>query len=400
MHRPARERSPGSVEVSGERGRPVGEEPPAETAEAHGADGAKGTRIHILPYPILVESGARRRLAEIVRETAPAYRYAVITDSNVGPLYGSDVLAAFAPRSCELFTFPAGEAHKSREMWSSLTDQLLDGGFGRDTTIIALGGGVVCDLAGFVAATFMRGIAVVQVPTTLLAMIDASVGGKTGVDTPRGKNLVGAFHAPSAVVADPQTLATLPLEHLRTGFAEALKHGAIADSHYFGFVTRELPVLLAPGGTASDSFSRAIVRSIEIKAGIVLRDERERGLRKVLNFGHTVGHALEALSGYELGHGEAVAIGMALESAIAERAGFAEAGTAGAIRAALGAAGLPTDRPGGVSGERIIHAMRADKKARGGQVEYALPRCIGAMAGSNSGWAVTVDENTVREVLG
>jgi 3-dehydroquinate synthetase len=260
---------------------------------------------------------------------------------------------------------------------------------------------MVGDLAGFVAGTFMRGVPVVQVPTTLLAMIDASIGGKTGVDTPSGKNLVGLFHPPLIVVSDPQTLATLPLNILRTGFAEAIKHGAIADSRYLGLVTQEARMLLAPdgGSRGSDSFSRVIVRSIEIKAGIVARDERERGLRKVLNFGHTVGHALEALSGYDLAHGEAVAIGMALESALAERAGIAEAGTSEAIRSALSAAGLPTKRPGGISGERVLEAMRADKKARRGEIEYALPRRIGAMAGSSSGWAVTVADDIVLEVL-
>jgi 3-dehydroquinate synthase len=338
-------------------------------------------------------------LGSIVSEHAPAHRYAVVSDSNVGPLYGSNALASFAPGSAELFTIPAGEENKTRDSWSWLSDELLARGFGRDTTIVALGGGVVGDLAGFVAATYMRGVPVVQVPTTLLAMIDASIGGKTGVDTPAGKNLVGAFHNPAVVVADPQVLGTLALNILRTGFAEAIKHGAIADSGYFEFVKQELPLLLAPGGIAGDVVSRVIVRSIEIKAEIVLLDERERGLRKVLNFGHTVGHALEALSGYELAHGEAVAVGMALESAIAERAGFADAGTSAAIRGALSAAGLPADRPEAISGEQIVDAMRVDKKARGGRVEFALPRCIGAMAGSSTGWAVTVDEDIVREVL-
>jgi 3-dehydroquinate synthase len=334
-----------------------------------------------------------------VSEYAPAFRYAIITDSNVGPVYGRRVIAAFPHLSAELFTVPAGEAHKTRESWGSLTDELLARGLGRDTTIVAVGGGVVGDIAGFVAATFMRGVPVVQVPTTLLAMIDASIGGKTGVDTSAGKNLVGAFHNPQVVVADPQSLATLPLNHLRTGFAEAIKHGVIADSHYFEFVKRELPLLLAPGGSTGDSISRVIVRSIEIKTEIVLLDERERGLRKVLNFGHTVGHALEALSGFDLAHGEAVAIGMALESAIAERAGIADAGTSAAVRGALSAAGLPVDRPEVISGEQIMDAMRVDKKARGARIEYALPRCVGAMAGSSTGWAVTVDENIVREVL-
>jgi 3-dehydroquinate synthase len=258
---------------------------------------------------------------------------------------------------------------------------------------------MVGDLAGFVAGTFMRGVPVVQVPTSLLGMIDASVGGKTGVDTPAGKNLVGVFHAPVLVVVDPQTLATLPLNFLRTGFAEAIKHGAIADSGYFESVTRELPKLLAPDGAGSDTFTPDVVRSIEIKAGIVARDERERGLRKVLNFGHTIGHAIEALSGYDLAHGEAVAIGMALESDVAERAGIAEVGTSEAIRGALSAAGLPVHRPEAISGEKILEAMRGDKKARRGEVEYALPSRIGEMAGSGSGWAVTVADDIVRGVL-
>ena len=338
-------------------------------------------------------------MGSIVSEYAPAYRYAVVTDSNVGPIYGSKAVDSFSRGVAELFTVPAGEANKTRDSWSWLTDELLGRGLGRDTTIVALGGGVVGDLAGFVAATFMRGVPVVQVPTTLLAMIDASIGGKTGVDTSAGKNLVGAFHNPAVVVGDPQVLGTLPLATLRTGFAEAIKHGAIADSGYFGFVTQELPKLLAPGGSVGDVVSRVIVRSIEIKAEIVLLDERERGLRKVLNFGHTVGHALETLTGYELAHGEAVAIGMALESAIAERAGVADSGTVAAIRGALSAAGLPADRPQAISGEEILDAMRVDKKVRGGRVEFALPRCIGAMAGSSSGWAVAVDEDIVLEVL-
>lgn len=298
-----------------------------------------------------------------------------------------------------MLTIPAGEEHKNRDTWSHLTDELLASGAGRDTTIIALGGGVVGDLAGFVAATFMRGVRIIQVPTSLLAMIDASIGGKTGVDTPAGKNLVGAFHNPDEIVIDPEVLATLPLNSLRTGFAEAIKHGVIADSSYFEFVRGGVPSLLSPGGIGGDSVSRVIVRSIEIKAEVVSRDERESGLRKVLNFGHTIGHSLEHLSGYALSHGEAVSVGMALESAVAERAGIAEAGTSAAVRDALTVAGLPVDRPTAISGEKILESMRADKKARGGRIEYALPSRIGAMAGKETGWAVPVDEDIVREVL-
>jgi 3-dehydroquinate synthase len=272
-------------------------------------------------------------------------------------------------------------------------------GYGRDSTIIALGGGVVGDLAGFVAATFMRGIPVVQVPTTLVAMIDASVGGKTAVDTPAGKNLVGSFHPPAAVLVDPQLLATLPLRELRAGFAEALKHGVIADEPYLNSVAASAPALLSAEGSKSDSMLSLIVPSIEIKAEIVSRDEREEGLRRILNFGHTIGHAVELVSGYSLIHGEAVAIGMALESELAEQIGVAQTGTAAAVCRALRSAGLPTSLPAGSDGDAVMEAMRADKKGRSGKMQLALPLRIGAMAGADSGWTVSVSDDQLREVL-
>jgi 3-dehydroquinate synthase len=272
-------------------------------------------------------------------------------------------------------------------------------GYGRDSTIIALGGGVVGDLAGFVAATFMRGIPVVQVPTTLVAMIDASVGGKTAVDTPAGKNLVGSFHPPAAVLVDPQLLATLPLRELRAGFAEALKHGVIADEPYLNSVAASAPALLSAEGSKSDSMLSLIVPSIEIKAEIVSRDEREEGLRRILNFGHTIGHAVELVSGYSLLHGEAVAIGMALESELAEQIGVAQTGTAAAVCRALRSAGLPTSLPAGSDGDAVMEAMRADKKGRSGKMQLALPLRIGAMAGADSGWTVSVSDDQLREVL-
>ena len=223
---------------------------------------------------------------------------------------------------------------------------MLAKGYGRDSAVIALGGGVVGDLAGFVAATFMRGIPVVQVPTSLMAMVDASIGGKTGVDTYLGKNLVGVFHFPAAVIVDPQVLATLPLRQVRAGIAEIVKHGVIADEAYFLEVASSLRELLDyKGGPTSDRMLAVIVKSIEIKADIVSRDEREDGLRKTLNFGHTIGHAVELVSGYSLLHGEAVAIGMALEGRLAESIGVAQTGTAEAITKSLQAAGLPTDLP-------------------------------------------------------
>jgi len=276
---------------------------------------------------------------------------------------------------------------------------MLAKGYGRDSAVIALGGGVVGDLAGFVAGTFMRGIPVVQVPTTLVAMVDAAIGGKTAVDTLAGKNLVGVFHPPAAVLVDPQVLDTLPLRQVRAGFAEIIKHGVIADEAYFRTVASSAEKLLEKGGATGDSMLAVIVHSIEVKAGIVSRDEREEGLRKILNFGHTIGHAIELVSSYELLHGEAVSIGMALEGRLAERIGVAETGTADAIKGALQSAGLPTDLPQSMDRTAVLEAMRSDKKGQSGKTRFALPRRIGSMSGSESGWTVSVGDDQIREVL-
>jgi len=330
---------------------------------------------------------------------APAHRYALITDSNVGKLYAKEVASQFDSGTIAVLTIPAGESNKTRETWARLTDEMLAKGYGRDAAVIALGGGVVGDLAGFVAATFMRGIPVIQIPTTLLAMIDASIGGKTAVDTIAGKNLVGVFHAPAGVLVDPQVLSTLPLRELRAGFAEAVKHGVIADGPYLSHVASSAPGLLSAGGSTSDSMFSLIVRSIEIKADIVSRDEREEGLRQLLNFGHTIGHAVELVSGYSLLHGEAVAIGMALESELAEQIGVAQTGTAATVSSALHSAGLPTALPSGSGVDAMIEAMRSDKKGRSGRTRFALPVRIGEMAGADSGWTVSVSDDQLREVL-
>jgi 3-dehydroquinate synthase len=352
-----------------------------------------------LRYPIEVAPGSLKNLGEFAKHVAPAHRYAIITDTHVGPLYGSVAGESIGIDARDILVIPAGESSKTRGSWGWVTDHLIERGFGRDSAIVALGGGVIGDLAGFVAATYMRGIPIVHVPSSLLAMIDASIGGKTGVDTQAGKNLVGAFHPPAGVLVDPQLLATLPLRELRTGFAEALKHGAIADRGYFDSVVSAIPRVLYGRGESGDSLTDVIVGSIEIKAGIVSRDEHEGGVRKILNFGHTIGHAIEMLSGYSLAHGEAVAIGMTLESSVAERAGIAKEGTAKEIRGALSAAGLPVSMPDGMSADRILEVMRADKKVRAGSMQYALPRMIGEMAGADSGWTVSVDESIVREVI-
>ena len=314
-------------------------------------------------------------------------------------MYAQGVQDQLEKGTADVLTIPSGESNKTRETWGRLTDQMLAKGYGRDSAVIALGGGVVGDLAGFVAATFMRGIPVVQVPTTLLAMVDASIGGKTAVDTPAGKNLVGVFHPPAVVLVDPQPLATLPLREMRAGIAEIVKHGVIADEAYLREVASNAPEVLSKSGATSDRMLSLIVRSVEIKANIVSRDEREDGLRKTLNFGHTIGHAVELVSGYSLLHGEAVAIGMALEGRLAERIGVAQTGTATEIMKALQSAGLPTDLPSGFEGGAVIEAMRSDKKGRSGKMMLALPARIGAMAGEETGWTVSVSDDQLREVL-
>jgi 3-dehydroquinate synthase len=345
----------------------------------------------------LIGAGLRHELARHVARVARAHRYAVVTDSNVAPHYADPLVQSLAALgSTSLHVVPAGETHKTRAEWGRLTDELLDAGCGRDTTVVALGGGVVGDLAGFVAATFMRGVPVVQCPTSLLAMIDASIGGKTGVDTPAGKNLVGAFHPPAVVLADVETLRTLPEAHRRAGLAEAIKHGVVADAGYFERIGADLPALLAGDPAATLD---CVTRSVQIKSEVVTSDTHERGRRKILNFGHTLGHAVEQVSGYALLHGEAIAIGMVLEATLAERMSIAERGTADEIERVVARAGLPSRVPASLADDRILAATKLDKKARGGAVEYALPSCIGAMAGAERGWAVPVDDALVMDLL-
>jgi 3-dehydroquinate synthase len=354
--------------------------------------------IELLPYPITIAEGALDTLGDVVGEVTPGNRVLAVTDQTVAGLYGQRVMQALQRASFGgVRTFDIREETKTRETWAAITDELLALRVGRDTTLIALGGGVVGDVVGFVAATYMRGIPCVQVPTTLLAMVDASVGGKTGVDTPHGKNLVGAFHQPAAVVIDPSLLRTLPPPQYRAGFAEIIKHGVIADAAYLSdvvtFLERE-----TSAAAAAFELGPIIERSVQIKASVVARDERETGLRKVLNFGHTIAHAIEAATDYRVLHGEAVAIGMVAEARIAERIGVAERGVAEAVARACGAAGLDTTLPG-VDVESLLAFTRADKKARAGLVEYALPRRLGEMAGESSGWGIPVEEALAREVL-
>lgn len=348
-------------------------------------------------YPVLVECGARRRLPALLSSLAPAFRYAVVSDENVAPLYGDEAVQACSEAGLQarLFTFPAGEGNKSRKQWSILTDRILEWGLGRDGAIVAVGGGVTGDLAGFVAATLLRGVPVVQVPTSLVAMIDASVGGKTGVDVHAGKNLVGAFHAPRAVVADPETSATLPRGERAQGLVEAVKHGAIADAAYLARLEQDASALLDGDPTTTWT---AVARSVEIKAGVVSEDEREAGLREVLNFGHTFGHALESASGYALGHGAAVAAGMVLEARLGEALGVTDAGTSERLDAALRTLGLePLDLPY-LDAREVLGFLGADKKVRGGVPRFVLLRRVGEVA-AGEGWSQAAPLAVVEDVL-
>jgi 3-dehydroquinate synthase len=265
---------------------------------------------------------------------------------------------------------------------------------------------VVGDLAGFVAATYMRGVPVVQVPTTLLAMVDASVGGKTGVDTPAGKNLVGAFHHPAAVVADPRVLATLPARELRAGMAEMIKHGAISDRAHFDAVARwaaETHRSTEQGGGLHRDPGEAVAligRSVAVKAEIVRDDPREGGRRQVLNAGHTIAHALELVSGYTLLHGEAVAIGLVTEAMLGEHLQVTRTGTAAALAAALGGAGLPTSLPPGTDAALLVDAMRTDKKGRAGAVAFAFLAEPGRVApGADGQWVTRLSRDALVNEL-
>lgn len=338
------------------------------------------------------------RLPGLLAERCPAARYAVIGDQHVAGLHGARLMSILSAQGIDatLFGFPAGEWNKNRDQWAELTDRMVAAGIGRDGAVITFGGGVAGDLGGFVAATFLRGIPYAQVPTSLLAMIDSSVGGKTGLDAPGGKNLVGAFYQPRVVVADVALLATLQEPHIASGMAEAIKHGVILDAGYFASLGDAAACFAKDAGR----LEAVVRRSVEIKAGVVAGDERESGRRQILNFGHTIGHAVEALSGFDLLHGEAVAIGMAVESRIAEESGVAARGTRQAVVNLLERYRLPTSVPAGFSAARLLEIMRADKKVRAGRLRFALPRRIGEMAQSDDGaWTVEVEEGLLNSVM-
>lgn len=333
-------------------------------------------------YPIRIGAGLLSDPAEwnaAIRGAIHERHALIVSDENVARLYAAGVEHTLVSTSPNLRTstlvLPAGETHKTLESVSRIFDALAELGATRDACIIALGGGVIGDIAGFAAASWMRGIDVIQIPTTLLAMVDSSVGGKTGVDHAAGKNLIGAFHQPRAVIADLYTLTTLSEREFVAGFAEVIKTACIGDADFFAWLELNADALLARD---ADALTHAITTCCRYKAGVVQRDEREQGERALLNFGHTFGHALEIECGYgALLHGEAVAVGMVLAAQLSVRLGMTSDHDMNRLRALLQRFGLPTDVPAGIDPDALLAPMRLDKKNRAGALRLILWRGIG-----------------------
>ena len=337
--------------------------------------GERAYRIHLEPH-------ALTRLPAFLSEFLPeADRIAVVTCQSVGSLWGHQVREALASTGlpCTWVELPDGEAAKSLDSLRDIFDALLPAGMTRQSGLIALGGGVVGDIAGYAAASILRGIRFVQIPTTLLAMVDSSVGGKTGINHAAGKNLIGAFHQPTGVVVDPAVLSTLPIEEFRAGFAEVIKYGVIYDADLFAFLEDNLEAIFQ---RQPQPLLHILERSIAIKAEVVGIDETETGLRAILNYGHTIGHAIEAATHYrQWRHGEAVAMGMVAANRLAALRGMLGAAPDLETRVSTlcHRAGLPTSIPPDLTPEVLLPPMRKDKKVRDSKLRFVLPTRIGSV---------------------
>lgn len=333
-------------------------------------------------YPVLAGASLLVQLGRRLASLSLSPRVFVVTNETVGPLYGEQVVRTLERVGFQVMyrELPDGEEYKSLESAEQLYAQAITGGLERQGAVVALGGGVIGDLAGFVAATYMRGIPFIQVPTTLLAMVDSSVGGKVAVNHSLGKNMIGCFYQPRLVLADVETLKTLPVRELRAGLAEVIKYGVISDEQFFVFLEENIEKVFSLN---QDVLIEIIKTSCDIKARIVEEDEREQGIRAVLNFGHTIGHALEAVTGYRVyRHGEAVAAGMAVAATIAANMGLCTPDLKLRLTTLLERAGLPTGVP--FSAEQILDLLPRDKKARDGRPRFVLPQALGHVEISSS----------------
>jgi len=344
-------------------------------------------------YPIIIKNGLLSEIGRHLAAIPAGKRSFVVSDDRVASLYGQSLLASLRDvgLSCELFTFPQGEESKHLQTVAALASGLAASGADRKDALIALGGGVTGDIVGFLAAIYMRGIPFVQVPTTLLSQVDSSVGGKTGVDIPEGKNLIGVFYQPKAVFIDSSVLDSLPDEELLNGLAEVIKYGVIYDAAFFARLERQREAIL---GRDPAVLEEVIARCCEIKAAVVAADEKESDLRRILNFGHTIGHAVEGASGYTLAHGMAVAIGMAAVARLAVKKGLLSEGEAKRLIALLGQYGMPVSIPAGLDRGKISGYLKTDKKAVGGRPFFVLPTAIGKVTITDD-----IADSILREIL-
>ena len=335
-----------------------------------------GVELSERSYPIHIGAGLLSR-SDLILPLLARRQVAVVTNATVAPLFLEHLSGSLARAGIEVvrIILPDGEEHKNWSTLGTIFDALLRQGCGRDCTLVALGGGVIGDLTGFAAAVYQRGVQHIQIPTTLLAQVDSSVGGKTAINHPLGKNMIGAFHQPRLVLVDTDTLKTLPDRELRAGLAEVIKHGLIRDHEFFAWLDTNLDRLLARD---PEALAHAVLRSVAIKAEIVGKDERESGLRELLNFGHTFGHAIENGLGYGAWlHGEAVAAGMVMAADLSRQLGSLSQSDCERIRSLLVRAGLPTVVKG-ITSERMLRLMSLDKKVRDGRVRFVLLDKLGA----------------------
>jgi 3-dehydroquinate synthase len=339
-------------------------------------------------YDVQVAPNVLQSLGRQVRAVAPAPSCGLISDSNVAPLYLEVARRSLAAADYRVIThiIPAGEDHKNIHTAIAAMDTLLNAGIERATPVIALGGGVVGDLAGFVAASLLRGVPFIQVPTTLLAAVDASVGGKVGIDHPAGKNLIGAFHQPRLVLTDIATFCTLPQREIRCGLAECIKHAIIRDASLFQFIADHLPKILANHCAAVEEL---VTRNIRIKAAIVQEDPFEHGVRALLNLGHTFGHAIENVTDYRVQHGECVALGIITAARLSHARGTLPAQAVAQITSLIAAVGLPAALPQ-LDLQRTLALMTTDKKVRAGKIRFIIPTSIGT--------AKIIDDATPEQV--
>ncbi|MCG8400925.1 MAG: 3-dehydroquinate synthase [Firmicutes bacterium] len=335
-------------------------------------------------YNIAIGSGILDRAGALLAELPLGKKALLVTNPAVGDLYAARVENSLAQAGFRVFRaqIPDGEQYKSLQSAATLYDRAFAAGLDRSCPVVALGGGVVGDLGGFAAATYMRGVPLVQIPTTLLAQVDSSVGGKVAVNHPRGKNIIGAFYQPVLVLSDTETLRTLAGREVRSGLAEVIKYGVIRDGRFFGWLEKNIGKVLA---LDPEALAHVVETSCRVKAAVVEEDETEQGTRAILNLGHTVGHAVESLTYYtDCNHGEAVAMGMATATRLAVQLGLCQAGEEKRVNELLHKAGLPLQIPGKLDPHEMIKAMARDKKAYGGEITFILPKTVGEVIIKNN----------------